>query len=92
MARPKGNFWPQVRQLIWEKAEALFMQEQTRTWDIPTKPEHCELREEGYFQRAKIIVLRNLYYQKKGKNTEDPEDLTTPEMKEVLKGYDQQNR
>ena len=64
--KPKGKFWPQVRALIWEKAEQLFMQEQMRTMDLNTRPEKCELREGGYFHTAKLIVLRNLWLQKKG--------------------------
>ena len=54
----KGKFWPQVRAQIWEKAEQLFMQEQIRTMDCDITPERCELREGGYFERAKLLVLR----------------------------------
>ena len=54
----KGKFWPQVRAQIWEKAEELFMQEQMRTWDCDITPERSELLEGGFFERAKIIVLR----------------------------------
>jgi hypothetical protein len=61
----KGRFWPWVRELIWEKAEELFMQEQVRTMDCTIRPERSELRESGYFQEAKILVLRELYYSKK---------------------------
>lgn len=56
----KGNFWPAVRAQIWVKAEELFMMDQAKTWDLPNTPERCELREGGYFERAKIIVLREL--------------------------------
>ena len=56
----KGKFWPQVRALIWEKAEQLFMQEQMQTMDCDIRPERCELREGGYFDTAKLIVLREL--------------------------------
>jgi len=62
--KPKGKFWPQVRALIWEKAEQLFMQEQMRTMNCDIKPERCELREGGYFHTAKLIVLRELYLQR----------------------------
>jgi hypothetical protein len=43
-----------------------FMQEQARTTDCYIKPERCELREGGYFYQAKLIVLRNLGWRKKG--------------------------
>lgn len=56
----QGKFWPQVRAIIWEKAEELFMAEQARTMDFYNKPEKCELREGGYFHEAKLIILRNL--------------------------------
>jgi hypothetical protein len=51
--------------MIWEKAEELFMQEQARTMDCYIKPEKSELREGGYFYTAKLIVLRELYEEKK---------------------------
>ena len=73
----KGKFWPQVRALIWEKAEQLFMQEQMQTMDCDIKPERCELREGGYFHDAKLIVLRNLWLQRKG---------LPPEGEEVANG------
>ena len=56
----KGTFWPSVRAEIWRKAEELFMLDQAKTWDIPNLPERCELQEGGYFDKAKIIVLRDL--------------------------------
>lgn len=56
----KGSFWPAVRAKIWIKAEELFMQDQIRTWDCPTTPERSELREGGYFDRAKLIILREV--------------------------------
>jgi hypothetical protein len=70
--RQKGKFWPQVRALIWEKAEQLFMQEQTRTMDLYIKPERSELREGGFFYTAKLIVLRELYL-----NNKIPKSLNT---------------
>ena len=51
--------WRKVRAQIWVKAEQLFMMEQMRTMDCDVTPERSELREGGYFERAKIIVLRN---------------------------------
>ena len=52
--------WSKVRAQIWVKAEELFMQEQIRTWDCPVTPERSELREGGYFDRAKLNVLREV--------------------------------
>jgi len=72
----KGKFWPHVRALIWEKAEQLFMQEQMQTMDCDIKPERCELREGGYFHEAKLIVLRNLWLEKKGLPSVEEEEAT----------------
>jgi hypothetical protein len=47
------------------KAEELFMQEQMQAFDCDIKPERCELREGGYFDRAKLIVLREVYLEGK---------------------------
>ena len=66
MGKQQGKFWPQVRAMIWEKAEELFMAEQARTMDFYNRPEKCELREGGYFHEAKLIVLRDLWLGKKG--------------------------
>lgn len=64
-----GKFWPPIRRLIWQKAEQMFQEEQMRTmgedWKAIT-PERKELRQAGYFYEAKILVLRELWYQKKG--------------------------
>lgn len=63
-----GRFWPPVRRLIWQKAEQMFQEEQMRTmgedWKAIT-PERKELREKGLFQEAKILVLREIYLEKK---------------------------
>ena len=65
----RGKFWPPVRALIWDKATQMFMEEQARTmgedWKAIT-PEKKELRELGLFQEAKVLILRELYYAKKG--------------------------
>jgi hypothetical protein len=60
MTPKKGAFWPSIRAKIWTKAEELFMQDQMHHWDLPTTPERCELRESGYYDKAKIIVLRQV--------------------------------
>ena len=52
--------WSKIRDRIWVKAEELFMQEQLRTMDCDIKPERTELREGGYFDRAKTLILREV--------------------------------
>jgi len=72
----KGKFWPYVRPLIWEKAQQLFQEEQAQTMDADftgITATHRELREGGYFYEAKLIVLRNLWLQKKGLPTVEEE-------------------
>jgi hypothetical protein len=67
--RNKGKFWPYVRELIWEKAQALYQMEHAQTMGGDFKgvtAERNELREDGYFHEAKLIVLRNLWLEKKG--------------------------
>ena len=79
MKQLKGKFWPKVRAMIWEKAEQLFQEEQARTMDNDFKaitPERKELREGGYFYTAKLIVLRNLWRERKGlASVEEEEDM-----------------
>jgi hypothetical protein len=80
--RQEGKFWPRVRALIWEKAQQLFQEDQARTMGSDFKgitAERKELREAGYFYMAKLIVLRNLWLQKKG--------LPTVEEEELIKQY-----
>ena len=65
----KGKFWPQVRAIIWEKAQELYQRDEARgmsndfTGITATK---AELREGGYFHQAKLIVLRDLWLGKRG--------------------------
>jgi len=66
--RNRGKFWPQVRALIWEKAQELYQMENAKTMKDDFKgitATKKELREGGYFHIAKLIVLRNLWLQKK---------------------------
>jgi hypothetical protein len=54
--------------LIWEKAQQLFQEEQAKTMGVDFKgltATRKELREGGYFYAAKLIVLRELWRQKK---------------------------
>ena len=67
--RKPGEFWPLVRPIIWEKAQELYQMEQAKTMGEDFKgltATHKELREGGYFHMAKLIVLRNLWREKKG--------------------------
>ena len=64
-----GKFWPRVRAMIWDKAQQLYQEEQAKIMGTDFKgitATHKELRENGYFHTAKLIVLRNLWLQKKG--------------------------
>jgi hypothetical protein len=64
--------------MIWEKAHELFQKEQALTMGDDFKgltPTHGELREGGYFYTAKLIVLRNLWRQRKGLPTVEEEEM-----------------
>jgi len=72
----KGRFWPHIRALIWERAQDLFQAD--RATSIGTDfsgltAERKELTEGGYFYTAKILVLRDLWLQKKGLPTSEEE-------------------
>ncbi len=65
----KGVFWPKVRVLIWEKAQELYQHDEARgsSGDLSgITATRKELVEGGYFQSAKVIVLRELQLQRKG--------------------------
>jgi hypothetical protein len=66
--KAKGKFWPQVREMIWEKAQELYQADQYRGMGdspIGTTTTRLELREGGYFHQAKLIVLQNLWSRKR---------------------------
>jgi hypothetical protein len=66
-----------VRPIIWEKAQELYQMEQAKTMREDFKgitAERKELREGGYFHTAKLIVLRNLWREKKGLPTVEEEE------------------
>lgn len=68
LLRRKGKFWPAVRQMIWQKAQEIFQEENLTAMKKDfhgITATRSELREGGYFYRAKIIVLRNLWYASK---------------------------
>lgn len=75
--RNHGKFWPTVRALIWEKAQQLFQEEQAKTMGVDFKgltATRKELREGGYFYAAKLIVIRDLWRQKRGIQTVEDEE------------------
>lgn len=59
--KPKGSFWPLVRQRTQEKAAQLYMKDHPET---KADPELRELRKGGYMQEAKTIVLRDIQAEK----------------------------
>jgi hypothetical protein len=66
--KTRGKFWPHVRALIWKKAQELYQMENAKTMKDNFKSTTAtkkELRESGYFQTAKLIILRELWLQKK---------------------------
>lgn len=75
--RKQGKFWPAVRALIWEKAQELYQWDEVRGVNkdfAGITAERKELREGGYFHQAKLIVLRDLWLQKKGLPTSEEEE------------------
>jgi len=65
----RGVFWPKVRVLIWERAQELYQHDEARgsSGDLSgVTATRKELVEGGYFQTAKVIVLRELKLQSKG--------------------------
>ena len=75
--KTKGKFWPQVRALIWEKAQELYQMENAKTMHTDYKgitATKKELRECGYFQTAKLIILREIWLQKKGLSSTEEEE------------------
>jgi len=92
--RKTGKFWPHVRSLIWEKAQELYQMEQAKTLGTDFKgitATRKELREGGYFHIAKLIVLRNLWLQKKGLPSTEEEETITENSILPFKNPKQQN-
>ena len=85
--KQRGKFWPQVRALIWEKAQQLFQQDEARgmsndfTGITATK---AELREGGYFYQAKLLVLRDLWLGRKGLPTTEEEEASQKSAQDFL--------
>ena len=59
-----SGFWREVRARIWQKARELYLADMLKMDPLNPPPlimpEDKELREAGYFDRAKILVLREL--------------------------------
>lgn len=59
-----SGFWREVRARIWQKARELYLADLLKTEPLNPPPlimpENKELREAGYFDRAKVLVLREL--------------------------------
>ena len=74
--RKKGKFWPYVRELMEQKAQELYQEECCKTMGedfsgvTATK---AELKEGGYMHTAKLLVLDELWRQKKGLPTSQEE-------------------
>jgi hypothetical protein len=78
LQRKPGKFWPRVRAMIWDKAQQLYQMEQAKTMGHYFKgitAERRELREGGYFYTAKLIVLRDLWREKKDLPITEEEDM-----------------
>ena len=78
--KTRGKFWPQVRALIWEKAQELYQMENAKTMYTDFKgitATKKELHEGGYFQTAKLIILRELWQKKKGSPPTEKEETIT---------------
>jgi len=78
--KTKGKFWPRIRPLIWEKAQELYQMENAKTMHTDYKgltATKKELREGGYFQTAKLIILREISQQKKRLPTPAEEETIT---------------
>ena len=75
--RKTGRFWPRVRAMIWDKAQQIYQMEQAISMGEDFKgitATRGELREGGYFYQAKLIVLRNIWREKKGLTTIEEEE------------------
>jgi len=98
MPKPKrkpGKFWPHVRPLIWEKAQELYQMEQSKGMGDDFKgitATRRELRESGYFYTAKLIVLRNLWREKKGLPSLEEEETITRNSILPFKNSTRQNK
>ena len=60
--KPKGTFWPIVRQRMKQKAMQLYLKDHPQ---ITAPPELKELRKSGYLETAKKIVLKEMYQERK---------------------------
>jgi len=64
--------------MIWKKAQQIFQEENLTTMKTDfhgITATRAELVEGGYFYRAKIIVLRNLYYASKNQPSVEEREI-----------------
>lgn len=77
--RLTGKFWPAVRARIWEVAEQLHAADFYDGHEENITPStRQELREAGYFYRAKCLVLREINRETQGsyrQTSQDEEDF-----------------
>ena len=74
--RKKGKFWPYVRALMELKAQELYQEECCKTMGEDfsgVTATRAELKEGGYMYTAKLLVLDELWRQKKGLPTSEEE-------------------
>jgi len=92
--KTRGKFWSYIRPLIWQKAQELYQMENAKTMKEDFKgitANRKELREGGYFQTAKLIILRELWLQKKGSPPTEKEETITENSILPFKNPKQQN-
>ena len=57
-----SGFWREIRARTWQKARELYLTDMLRINPLNPPPlitpEDEELREAGYFDRAKVLILR----------------------------------
>ncbi|MBS7648578.1 hypothetical protein KEJ17_02890 [Candidatus Bathyarchaeota archaeon] len=69
----RSPFWSRVRELIREKAVELYMLDHMHLGVFNT-PTERELKEGGYYERAKRIILRQIALEKPLKTLEELEE------------------
>ncbi|MEM1582979.1 MAG: hypothetical protein QXK89_10815 [Candidatus Bathyarchaeia archaeon] len=69
----KSPFWSRVRELMREKAIELYMMDHMHL-DVFNTPIDQELREGGYYEKAKRIVLRQMVLEKPLKTLKELEE------------------
>ena len=85
--RLTGKFWPEVRERIWGKAEELHAADFYKVHEENiTQPTRSELRRGGYFHKAKILVLREVRLETRGRRYGDFKPPTLEEWQAFQAG------